>query len=304
MTILDVCSEVGSLRAEEEGIASFTGRVIEIAAGAGGRGSGTSPTAALNAMRLPAMALDQHGFVVDVNATADTVFDHNIKIKDRRLFIRDPDARTLLKEAIDQLKDHSHLNSLALEPVIVPRMEKLPVIVRIWPFDGPAHQPGQDVRALLTLNALGPKPGPPAAILAKTFRLTPSEAKARLHHRARRPSRYRRPRIEDFPGDGAQSVEIRVCQDEHTSPKRACRAATASRLTDQISQKSSRTFRHEIILNNNCRNLLYGRQQVASGVSMNQNLKMGVMQGNCISKEREEFDEIILIPGGFFEFSA
>jgi transposase len=27
-------------------------------------------------------------------------------------------------------------------------------------------------------------------------------------------------------------------------------------------------------------------------------------QGNCISKEREEFDEIILIPGGFFEFSA
>jgi DNA-binding CsgD family transcriptional regulator len=29
----------------------------------------------------------------------------------------------------------------------------------------------------LTLNALGPKPGPPAAIIAKTFRLTPSEAK-------------------------------------------------------------------------------------------------------------------------------
>ena len=27
------------------------------------------------------------------------------------------------------------------------------------------------------------------------------------------PSRYRRPRIEDFPGDGAQSVEIRLCQD-------------------------------------------------------------------------------------------
>jgi hypothetical protein len=99
------------------------------------------------------MALDQHGFVADVNATADAVFDHNIKIKDRRLFVRDPDARTLLKEAIDQLKDHSRLNSLALEPIIVPRMEKLPVIVRIWPFEGPSHQPGQDVRALLTLKA-------------------------------------------------------------------------------------------------------------------------------------------------------
>src|SRR5208282_5868830 len=102
---------------------------------------------------------------------------HNIKVNDRRLFVRDPDARMLLKEAVDQLKALSRLDSLALEPVIVPRMDKLPVIVRIWPFDGPAHQPGQDVRALLTLNALGPKPGPPAAILAKTFRLTPSEAK-------------------------------------------------------------------------------------------------------------------------------
>jgi DNA-binding CsgD family transcriptional regulator len=178
MTILDVSSDVGSLRAEEERIlASFTQRLIEIAAVSGARGSGTSPTAALNAMRLPAIALDQHGFVADVNAATNGIFDTNIKIKDRRLFVRDPDARTLLKDAIDQLKDLSGLDSLALEPVIVPRMDKLPVIVRIWPFDGPAHQPGQEVRAILTLNALGPRPGPSAAILAKTFRLTPSEAK-------------------------------------------------------------------------------------------------------------------------------
>jgi len=178
MTILDMDSEVCNLRAEEERIlASFTRRLIEIASAAGARGSGASPTAALNAMRLPAIAVDQHGVVVDVNATANVVFDDNIKVKDKRLFIRDPEARTLLKEAVDQLNDVSRLNSLASEPVIVPRMGKLPVIVRIWPFDGPSHQPGQEVRALLTLNALGPKPRPPAAILAKTFRLTPSEAK-------------------------------------------------------------------------------------------------------------------------------
>ena len=175
MTILGMNSEICDPRAEEERIlASFTRRLIEIAAVAGGRGSG-SPTAALNAMRLPAIALDQHGFVADVNAAADAVFDQNIKIKDKRLFIRDPGARTLLKDAIDQLKDLPRL--APFDPVIVPRTDKLPVIVRIWPFDGPAHPPGQDVRALLTLNALGPRPGPPAAILAKTFRLTPSEAK-------------------------------------------------------------------------------------------------------------------------------
>ena len=174
--MFDMNSDVCQFSTEEERIlVSFTRRLIEIAAVAGGRGSGASPTAALNAMRLPAIALDQHGFVADVNAAADAVFDNDIKIKDKRLFIRDPSARAFLKEAVDQLKDLPRL--APFEPVIVPRIDKLPVIVRIWPFDGPAHPPGQDVRALLTLNALGPRPGPPAAILAKTFRLTPSEAK-------------------------------------------------------------------------------------------------------------------------------
>jgi hypothetical protein len=139
MNFFDINSEVCSLPAKEERIlASFTGRLIEIAAVARARGSSTSQTAALNAMRLPAIAIDQRGFVVDVNTTADAVFDQNIKIRDKRLFVRDPDARTQLKDAIDQLKDHSRLNSLALEPVIV----------RIWPFDGPAHQPGQETCAL------------------------------------------------------------------------------------------------------------------------------------------------------------
>ena len=178
MDYSEINSEGCNLRAEEERIlATFTRRLIEIAAVAGARGSGTSPTAALNAMRLPAIALDRNGFVVDANAAAEVVFDNNIRIKDRRLFVRDPDSRTLLKEAINQLTGPPRLNSLAMEPVIVPRMDKLPVIVRIWPFEGPEHPPEQEVRALLTLNALGPRPGPPAAIIAKTFRLTPSEAK-------------------------------------------------------------------------------------------------------------------------------
>jgi DNA-binding CsgD family transcriptional regulator len=178
MNFLDVDSEVSNLRAEEERIlASFTRRLIEIAAVAGARGSATLLTAALNAMRLPAIALDRHGFVADVNAAADAVFDNNITIKDRRLFVRDPAARVLLKDAIDQLKTSPRLNPSAADPIIVQRQDKMPVIVRIWPFYWAAHLPAQEVCALLTLNALGPRPGPLAAILAKTFRLTPSEAK-------------------------------------------------------------------------------------------------------------------------------
>ncbi|MFZ0494824.1 MAG: helix-turn-helix transcriptional regulator [Methylocella sp.] len=178
MNFFDINSEVSNLRAEEERIlASFTRRLIEIAAVAEARGSAPSPTAALNAMRLPAITLDQHGFIDEVNAAAEAVFDNDVKIKDRRLFVRDPAARALLKEAIDQLRTSPHLNPLATDPIVVQRHDKLPVLVRIWPFGGAAHLPAQDVGALLTLNALGPKPGPPAAILARTFRLTSSEAK-------------------------------------------------------------------------------------------------------------------------------
>src|SRR6195256_4136452 len=154
MNFFDMNSEVCNLSVEEERIlASFTRRLIEIAAVAGTRGSGTSPAAALNAMRLPAIALDQDGFVAEVNAAAETIFDNDVKIKDRRLFVRDPAARALLKDAIDQLRTSPRLDPLATDPIIVQRQDKLPVLVRVWRFDGAAHRPAQDVSALLTLNA-------------------------------------------------------------------------------------------------------------------------------------------------------
>jgi hypothetical protein len=161
MNFFDVNSEAGD--------PSFTRRVVESFAVAAARGSGTPPAAAINAMRLPAIALDQHGFVAEVNAAAEAVFDNDFRIKDRRLFVRDPDARARLKDAIDQLKTSPRLNPLVTEPVIVQRQDKLPVIVRmrIWRSDVAAHLPAPEVNALLTLNVLAPKPGPPAAILAR-----------------------------------------------------------------------------------------------------------------------------------------
>jgi DNA-binding CsgD family transcriptional regulator len=171
-------SKVLNLGAEEERIlASFTRRLIEIAAAANTQGSDRSPTTALNMMRLPAIALDRHGLVVGVNTAAEAIFDNDVKIKDRRLFVHEVKARALLKKAIDNLRTPHRLNPLATEPIIVQRQNKLPVIVRIWPCQVAADAAAQEMRAILTLNALGPRRGPPAAILAKTFGLTPSEAK-------------------------------------------------------------------------------------------------------------------------------
>ena len=174
MTILDMSSEDCQLRAEEERIlSSFAQRMIEIAAVSAGEGAGTSITSALNTMRLPAVSLDPHGFVIDVNSGARALFDNNIKIRDRRLFIREVEARALLKASL--ACDRSKFASLMAEPIIVQRREKLPVILRVWPLCGVAHE--QDVRWMVTLNALGPKPGPPPVILAKTFQFNGPESK-------------------------------------------------------------------------------------------------------------------------------
>lgn len=145
MDILGANSVLCSSRSEERILAAFTQRLIEIAA-VGARGTATSLITTLDAMRLPAISLDKDGFVIDANAAAEVVFDDNIRIKHRRLFVRDTASRTLLQEAINQL---SSLNAWALEPVVVPRMDKLPVIMRIWPCEGPSHPPAHEAHALL-----------------------------------------------------------------------------------------------------------------------------------------------------------
>ena len=173
-----VNSDACQLGAEEERIlTSFTRRLLEIAAVASARGPVTPATSLLNSMHLPAIAFDRCGFVVDVNTAAAVVFDDDVKVKGKRLFVRDLEARTLLKASLDSSASPVESQSLIAEPIIVQRRHKLPVILRIWPFEGAAHAPEQQVHALVTLNVLGPKPGPPEAILAKTFHLTPSEAK-------------------------------------------------------------------------------------------------------------------------------
>ena len=178
MNFLETTSEVCSLRAEEERIlASFTRRLIEISAAASGRASGTPPTAALNMMRVPAVMLDEEGFVTDANAAAQAIFDDDVRVKDRRVFLRDCESRAQLKEAIENLRTTPRLNPLITDPIIVHRQDKLPVILRIWPCYGGANEDAEGLRVVVTLNALGPRPGPPAPILAKTFGLTPSEAK-------------------------------------------------------------------------------------------------------------------------------
>ena len=139
---------------EEHILTSFTRRLIKLAADAGAHG-GTSTVDVLNTMLLPAIALDRRGFVADVTAAADALFDDDIKIIDKRLFVRDLETRVVLKASLDELA--SPVKSLLADfPIIVQRRDKLLVILRIWPLERAAHSPEQELQTLVTLNLLGP----------------------------------------------------------------------------------------------------------------------------------------------------
>jgi DNA-binding CsgD family transcriptional regulator len=162
---------------EKRAVAAFTRRIAEIAVLTRGTVGDLNSPDPLNILSLPALLLDLDGFVVKNNDAANQLFDNELRVRQRRIFIRDADARDKLRIYVDQFEYAAPQVTPSIEPIIVPRQDRLPVLLRIWPMEGRARWPTPAVRALVTLNALGPKPGPPAALLAKTFSLTPSEAK-------------------------------------------------------------------------------------------------------------------------------
>ncbi len=165
---------------EKRTLAAFTRRIAEIAALSRSTPVDFDPDLPLNILSQPALLLDLDGFIIGANAAADSLVNNDVRVRQRRLYIRDPEARHKLRIYVDQFDNgmrQAAPSALTIEPIIVPRQDSLPFLLRIWPIEASARWPSRDVRALVTLNALGPRPGPPAALLARTFSLTASEAK-------------------------------------------------------------------------------------------------------------------------------
>jgi DNA-binding CsgD family transcriptional regulator len=142
-----------------------------------GRISLSSATDALNAVRQPAIAIDRFGFVLDANAGAEALFDADIRVKDRCLVVGDAEAKSCLEKLVDRLRVTPDTATLPCEPIVIRRRHKSPVILRVLPVHPAARTPFLGARALLTLTAIEPRPGPKATLLARAFGLTPAEAR-------------------------------------------------------------------------------------------------------------------------------
>lgn len=132
---------------------------------------------ALHLVKQPALALDRVGFVLDMNDATEQVFDEEIRIRKRRLFVRDQKAMAALDEIIDQLRITPDTAALPVRPIVVRRRGKRPVIIRILPVGGAARSPFLGARALLVFSDLGHNSGPQPDLLAQTFGLSRAEAR-------------------------------------------------------------------------------------------------------------------------------
>ncbi len=137
----------------------------------------SSVTNALNLVKQPALAIDRLGSVIAVNAAAEHLFDDEIRVADRRLYVRDQRARSLLDAFVDRLRVTPDTAELPASPIVVQRLGRRPLVVRVLPVDGAARSPFLGARALLVITDLSDQPRPQSGILMRTFGLSQAEAR-------------------------------------------------------------------------------------------------------------------------------
>lgn len=134
-------------------------------------------TNALALVNQPALVLDRLGFVLDTNAIAERLFDDDLRIKKRRLWLSDPQAKICLDLFTDQLRVTPDGDALSVLPIVVRRRAKRPVVIRILPVSGPARTPFLGARALLIFSDLSRAPAPSPKLLSQALGLSCAEAR-------------------------------------------------------------------------------------------------------------------------------
>jgi DNA-binding CsgD family transcriptional regulator len=165
--------------AEKQSLGPFSRRLTETAtlSTAVGRETLFGITSVLDRVRRPAISLDRIGRVLGTNAGADGLFDDELGVRHGQLICYDKRAQAQLDAMLCRLRAMPDTAALDVEPIVIRRSKKAPVIARAIPIDGAARNPFLGARALLLLDELGPRENPRSEVLADVFGLTPAEAR-------------------------------------------------------------------------------------------------------------------------------
>jgi DNA-binding CsgD family transcriptional regulator len=137
----------------------------------------SATTNALNMVRRAAIAIDLLGTVLDMNGAAETLFNDEIFIQNKRLHLQDKLAASILDRSLRRLAGTSDHDAVQFSPIIARRKVGRPVIIEALPIPPAAKTPFLRARALLTFTSLDSKPAPDPSVLAAVFGLTPAEAR-------------------------------------------------------------------------------------------------------------------------------
>ncbi|BBO04224.1 MULTISPECIES: helix-turn-helix transcriptional regulator [Bradyrhizobium] len=142
-----------------------------------GRVALSSMTDVLDRVQQPALILNREGMVLRTNTAAETGFDNEIRIRERRLVVHDKQAMTRLDQLISMIRSTPDAAAMPASPILVRRTAKPPVVLRILPVDGAARSVFLGARAMLILSNLIPRAAPDPALIGQAFDLTPAESR-------------------------------------------------------------------------------------------------------------------------------
>lgn len=142
-----------------------------------GRIAINSMTDVLNAVHQPALVLHRDGTVLGVNDAAQAGFDDEIRVRGRRLHVRDKLAAAQLATLLDLIRATPDSLALPSDPILVRRGQKPNVVVRALPIDGAARNVFLGARVLLTFSNLRPRTAPDPNVISHILGLTPAESR-------------------------------------------------------------------------------------------------------------------------------
>ena len=131
----------------------------------------------LNRLTRPALALGQAGAVIDLNAAAAALFDDHFSVRAGSLVVRDERAAVEIQRACELAGLPFGSAPQMTEPIIVRRDERIPLILKPLPLDGPAGSFFLGARLLVTI--VDPSVGsmPPPGLLRGMFGMTGAEVR-------------------------------------------------------------------------------------------------------------------------------
>jgi DNA-binding CsgD family transcriptional regulator len=137
----------------------------------------TSSLNALELVRKPAVAIDRFGSVLESNAAAEAIFDDDLRVHMRRLVVSDAKAQSDLITLFARLRFSQSLAGVVFDIITVQKRSRLPTFIRPVPITGAAQAPFLGACALLVFTDCSRREPPSATLLARTFNLSPSEAR-------------------------------------------------------------------------------------------------------------------------------